>query len=411
MHRRVTAPRCVANNRYTCHMNDSLDRDLLPIPPQQPMAPMQTTMRWLKPTIVIALSLLLHLALFDWLRAPQNNTLPHPPDESVIIAALLPPIGPPSLPPPTPAKAAPTQIRPSPTATRVARPAAPPAAPPPPTEVQPLDDALPSGAPAQDFSSASPAMAQDSVVFASAETTASNGPASGATAAVAAAAAAAPVLRFAPPPSAELKYDVQALRDGKTVFGSGKISWKKDGDNYEIDGEAGVLFFSVLTFKSEGSLDAQGITPLRYSEKRFRKSPTNTHFQREPQRISFSASTLQYPRNGGEQDRASIIWQLVGLGRADPAQFGDGLDIFVAGVRDGDTWHVQILGEEKITVGGAAVTAWHLLRTPRAGSYDTQVDIWLAPSRDWYPVKLRQTERNGDYLDMSMSSITALAAQ
>lgn len=364
------------------------------------MRQMQPTRRWLKPTIVIALSLLLHLALFDWLRAPRNNTLSHPPDESVMIAALLPSTERPSAPPPTPAKAAPALIRPPPTATHVARPAAPP----PPTEVEPLDDALPSGAPAQDFSSATPAMAQDSPVFARAETTASNDPAVGAT-------VSAPVLRFVPPPSAELKYDVQALRDGKTVFGSGKISWKKDGDNYEIDGEAGVLFFSVLTFKSEGSLDAQGITPLRYSEKRFRKSATNTHFQREPQRISFSASTLQYPRNGGEQDRASIVWQLVGLGRADPTQFGDGLDIFVAGVRDGDTWHVQILGEEKITVGGEAVTAWHLLRTPRAGSYDTQVDIWLAPSRDWYPVKLRQTERNGDYLDMSMSSITALAAQ
>ena len=372
----------------------------------KPMEPMQPTRRWLKPTIVIALSLLLHLALFDWLRAPRSNTLPHPPDQPVIIAALLPPTAQPSVPPPTPAKAVPAQIRPPPTATRVARPAAPPQ----PTEVQPLDDAVPSGAPAEDFSSASPAMAQDNPVFASAETTAATSPADAATATTTTTAT-APALRFLPPPSAELKYDVQALRDGKTVYGSGKISWKKNGDNYEIDGEAGVLFFSVLTFKSEGSLDAQGITPLRYSEKRFHKSATNTHFQREPQRISFSASTLQYPRNGGEQDRASIVWQLVGLGRADPAQFGDGIDIFVAGVRDGDTWHVQIVGAEKITVGGEAVIAWHLLRTPRAGSYDTQVDIWLAPSRDWYPVKLRQTERNGDYLDMSMSSITALAAQ
>ena len=215
---------------------------------------------------------------------------------------------------------------------------------------------------------------------------------------------------YDPPPSAEVKYDVEALRDGKTVYGSGKISWHSQGDRYVIDGEAGVLFFSVLTFHSEGGLDHEGITPVKYSEKRFRKSETNTHFRRDPQIISFSASTAQYPRNGGEQDRASIIWQLAAIGRGNPTQFqaGKNLQIFVAGVRDGEVWTIAVLGQESIEVGRSKLDVWHLQRLPRAGSFDTQVDIWLAPSRDWYPVKLRQTERNGDFLDMAMSKITPL---
>jgi len=51
------------------------------------------------------------------------------------------------------------------------------------------------------------------------------------------------------------------------------------------------------------------------------------------------------------------------------------------------------------------MTAWHLLRAPLAGSYDQKIDIWLAPEHEWYPVKLRYTERNGDYLDLLLSNI------
>lgn len=374
-------------------MNYSTNADLLP---SSPTPPKSLLVRWLQPALVIVISLLLHLIAFDWFGGRHRTTVPPVQVEHVIVASLLAPVA------PAPAPIEPV-AKPVAPVLPVTPPRAPIKAPPAATvadasDIEPLDEALPQAPPPQDYPATPLVAAQELPKIAAPEATPLP-------------AVPPPVLRFAPPPSAELRYDVQALRDGKTVFGSGKISWHTAGDSYTIDGEAGLLFFSVLTFKSEGNVDQQGITPLRYSEKRFRKSETNTHFQREPKRISFSASTLAYPRNGGEQDRASIVWQLVALGRADPAQFGAGLDIFVAGVRDGDVWHVQVLGQEQITVGGGPVMAWHLLRTPRAGSFDTQVDIWLAPTHEWYPVKLRQTERNGDYLDMSMSSITALTAQ
>lgn len=211
-----------------------------------------------------------------------------------------------------------------------------------------------------------------------------------------------------PAPSAELKYDVQALREGQTVYGSGKIHWQTDGGMYSVTGEASVLFFTVLQFRSEGALDGFGVAPVIYSEKRFRKSETNTHFNHDERNsISFSASTASYPRSGGEQDRASIIWQLAGIGRGDSEKFipGAEIDLFVAGVRDAETWRIRVLGLEDIEVGTGKAIAWHVVRAPRAGSYDQQLDIWLAPQQQWYPVKLRYTETNGDYLDMSLSNL------
>lgn len=215
-----------------------------------------------------------------------------------------------------------------------------------------------------------------------------------------------------PPPSAELKYDVQALRDNQTVYGYGKITWQFDGKKYAVQGEAGVrmVFFDVtlIKFVSEGEMDDFGVAPEEYSETRFRRSKVATHFSRKTNLISYSASELNQQRKGGEQDRASILWQLAGLARGNSEKFAPNMEIpiFVAGLRDGEVWNIRVIGEEEIELGIGKTRTWHLSRTPRPGSYDQKLDIWLAPQHQWYPVRIRHTEVNGDYLDMSVSAIT-----
>ena len=211
--------------------------------------------------------------------------------------------------------------------------------------------------------------------------------------------------RAAPPPSAELRYEVKATRQGGDYHGSGSIRFVHGDGTYSVDGEAKLLFISVLDFHSSGSLEEQGLAPVLYTEKRFRRAATNTHFHRQRQVISFSASTISYSRRGDEQDRASIVWQLAALGRADAAQLAPGteLSVFVAGTRDGENWSLRVLGEEPLDVDGQQFNALHIVRHPRPGSYDQRLDIWLAPALEWYPVKLRFTESNGDVLDMSLS--------
>ena len=208
-----------------------------------------------------------------------------------------------------------------------------------------------------------------------------------------------------PPPAAELRYAVEAIRKDGSYYGSGKIQFLREDGGYTIRGEAKLLFFSVLEFSSAGTLDARGLHPVIYSEKPFRRSMTNTHFHRERDLISFSASAKTYPRLGGEQDRASIVWQLAAIGRGDPSQLQTGREItlFVAGVRDGEPWVLRVIGEETVEADGDPVSSIHVQRLPRPGSYQQKLDIWLAPAMQWYPVKLRFTETNGDYLELSLS--------
>lgn len=336
--------------------------------------------------VIVAISLLLHLLILN-LAGPRIG-IPswHEQSQTAITAQLYPPQA-------APAAVAPRKPRPLP------RPAAP---------------RIPAAAPvlapsaAAEITEALPPAGMPGIETAGELPPAPDHPAQPAVADTAAAEATAAV-RYAvsPPPPAELKYDVQALREGQKVYGSGKIRWQTDGSSYSVTGEAGVLFFTVLNFSSEGMLDAFGISPVLYTEKRFRKSATNTHFQRERDSISFSASTASYPRHGGEQDRASVIWQLAGIGRGDSARFAPGaeIDLFVAGVRDAETWRIRVVAQESIALPAGETVAWHLVRVPRAGSYEQQLDIWLAPQQEWYPVRLRYTDNNGDYLDMATSDI------
>lgn len=216
-----------------------------------------------------------------------------------------------------------------------------------------------------------------------------------------------PRYQVRPPPSVDLKYEVRALRQGKEVFGNGRIVWHADGQRYRIDGEAGVLFFTVLRFQSQGGFDEFGVAPQSYVEKRMRKDETVTRFEASPGSIRFSASTASYPRSGGEQDRASIVWQLASIGLGDPAQYAPGaqLRVFVAGVRDAEPWLIRVIGQERIDTPAGAMQAWHVSRVPLPGSRDQKLDIWLAPGHSWYPVRLRFTEASGEYLELAVSAL------
>ena len=219
------------------------------------------------------------------------------------------------------------------------------------------------------------------------------------------------------PPAADLKYDVQASRQGQIFYGSGRINWQPENGQsknsqpenrqYKITGEASALLFTFLNFKSVGAVDQNGLAPVLYTEKRFRKAETITHFQREPNIIRFSASDLSYPRTAGAQDRASIIWQLASLGRGNEKLFQPGaqIEIMVAGVRDAEGWQIKVMGQESIEIARQRVVAWHLIRSPQPGSYEQTLDLWFAPQQNWYPVKVRYSEVNGDYVELSLASL------
>jgi len=210
------------------------------------------------------------------------------------------------------------------------------------------------------------------------------------------------------PPSAELSYDALATQGSRRLSGSGNILWQQSGQTYLIKGEASALLLNLLSYQSTGQIGSSGLMPEQYQEKRIGKSATTTHFVRERKTISFSASTQLHEIRGGEQDRGSVIWQLAGLARGDPDKLAAGLgfEAVIAGSKAADRWNVIVIGKESVALGDSSVTGWHLSLAPVENNFDYQIDLWLSPDRDWYPVKINYSNRSGASLSLSLSRVS-----
>lgn len=211
------------------------------------------------------------------------------------------------------------------------------------------------------------------------------------------------------PPPAELAYTIKARQHGISLNGEANVSWQAGDGKYSISTESRVsLLGKILENRSEGALDDYGLAPATFTEKRFRKEPSTTRFQRDSKTIVFSDGDDSYPIKGGEQDRTSAQWQLAAQARATPDKFKPGSEwkYFVAGRRDAEVWSFKVAEREKVHTGQGEVEAVHLIKAPPPDKEGQQVDLWLAPSLEWYPVRVRFNDSDGDFVDQTLDKIS-----
>lgn len=216
-----------------------------------------------------------------------------------------------------------------------------------------------------------------------------------------------------PPPSADLTYSIKVRQHGLALSGEGVLNWRYSDKQYSITSQTKVpLFGVILDSKSAGGVDEYGLAPDEGSEKRFRKDPTTVNFKRDSKTISFSEGTDTYPIKGGEQDRTSITWQLLSIARGAPDKFKPGSEwsFFVAGRHDADPWTFKVVNTETVHTGQGDVSAVHLSKTPPPEGHksEQQIDVWLAPSLEWYPVRIRFVDNDGeDYVEQTLEKVSA----
>lgn len=214
------------------------------------------------------------------------------------------------------------------------------------------------------------------------------------------------------PPSAELHYSVKAKQKGIPVSGEVYVKWQlgkvNEAQNYSIVTETRVILFGkILDSSSFGHIDTHGLAPDKFVEKRFGKTESTSRFDRATKTIHFTESSQTYNIKGGEQDRTSATWQLVALARAATDKFVTGSEwkMFVAGRRDAEDWTFKVAGTETIVTPLGEFSAVHIIKAPPPDSKDQQLEIWLAPKLEWYPVRLKFSDADGDNVDQLLGSI------
>jgi hypothetical protein len=210
------------------------------------------------------------------------------------------------------------------------------------------------------------------------------------------------------PPSAKLFYFIRADIKGLNIEGSGLIEWDKSVEKYSINSETRTPLTGILIAeKSEGLIESTGLAPEIFSIKRFRKELITTRLDRKNRQIHYQGNATPSTLEGSEQDRLSVVWQLLSLARTTPTKFSAGSKhkFLVVGSHDSDAWIFEVKKTQRIQTGLGEVDAIPINRLASENPDAQSIEIWLAPSLDWYPVKIRISEKNGDYVEQSLEKI------
>jgi hypothetical protein len=220
------------------------------------------------------------------------------------------------------------------------------------------------------------------------------------------AAAQLPPTRLAP--SAQLSYDVIGQVEGLNYQAGGELRWRQDGSTYEARQKVSVFLLGSIVQTSTGRVSATGLAPDRFTDKR--RSEKLVEFDRQSQRIRYSSNARVDTLLAGTQDQVSISLQLGGMLNANP-QYTEGqtLSLPVSDAKSTETWTFDIGPELTLNLPAGPILTRVLTRQPRHRG-DKTVQIWLAPTLENLPVRIRISESNGDFVDQLLDEMPSLSA-
>jgi hypothetical protein len=202
------------------------------------------------------------------------------------------------------------------------------------------------------------------------------------------------------PAQVRLVYDVLAGEDGFKL-GQAVYTWRADGRRYHLESVAeaqgaATLFLSGRVVQtSEGRIGTQGLAPEQFAHTRKEKPKGSARFDWANHQLVMSRGTEPLAR--GTQDLLSFPFHLA----LTVAEGGGGWQMPVTNGRKLKTYQFQVLGRERLPMGRAWVDVVHV-RGSRGG--DESLDVWLAPARDWLPLRIRTEDDKGVPLELKLAS-------
>lgn len=193
---------------------------------------------------------------------------------------------------------------------------------------------------------------------------------------------------------------------GLRYHANSELLWQHDGQHYQLKLTVRAFLIGVLEQESQGRIDATGLLPERFSDKRGRRSVQTAVFDRDAARVTFDGAAAPLALTSGMQDRLSLFLQMGAWLAADPARYpaGSGITVQAVGTRDEEAWVFVVEPPETLDLPGGSLQAVRLDRAPRKPQ-DTRVEVWYAPALAYLPVRIRITQPGGDYVDQQLRNI------
>ena len=219
------------------------------------------------------------------------------------------------------------------------------------------------------------------------------------------------------PASTRLSYSLLGYYNGD-VHGDAQVEWLRQGRRYQVHLDVGIgprlTPFVTRRMSSEGELGARGISPRRFDEE------TKIIFrERRRTGLLFPRGQVQFANGRTEpapaevQDASSQFVQLTWLfltGRETARPGHQVLIPLALPRRQYKDWRYEVTGEQTIDTPMGPLATWHLRPTQPVDAGDFSVEMWLAPSLQWLPVRLRIRQDEKTTVDLLLKGPPLQAA-
>ena len=217
---------------------------------------------------------------------------------------------------------------------------------------------------------------------------------------------AATVAGAAPPRRVTLHYDVS--QNGMSMVEAIE-TLEHDGRTYRIQSEwqgKGLFALSArgkAKRSSQGTIEARGLVPREFRDQRGDGPLGVARFDWAKKLLTRERDgrTQTEPLPDGTQDRLTLAY---GFAFAPPAS-GEGVfSVNIADARGLSRNRYAIAGREMLKTAAGEFEALKLVKQREPGD-DRGTEIWLAPKRDYLPLRVLVIERDGTRLDQLLTRI------
>lgn len=180
--------------------------------------------------------------------------------------------------------------------------------------------------------------------------------------------------------------------------GDGRYRLSTDG---HATGVVALFYSGNLIQTSQGRITPAGLVPERYTERRGRRPERTLVFDRSRGKLIGPGDPADVALPPGTQDRLSIFFQLglLARGRPDMIEAGHRFSMPLAAMRRVDRPTFTARGPDPVKTAKGPVEAVRISIRNEADPEDPVFDVWLAPTLDMLPARVRMQERDGKVID------------
>jgi hypothetical protein len=195
-----------------------------------------------------------------------------------------------------------------------------------------------------------------------------------------------------------LRYNVQSGEDGFGIGLSTYSGWLRGGrysltSVTEATGITAMFVSGKITQHSEGSIGAEGLQPDKFWGEKGQRMQSPVRFEWTQKRLMLPSGDVDLPDQ--TQDLLSFPFHLAIRVREDDAAW----ELPVTNGKKLRNYRFQVIGRETLVIAERRIEA---LRVQGSRSGEGSLDVWLAPDRQWLPVRIRTQDQKGKVIVLTL---------